>query len=626
MDPTTDARSLVFDGKAGTGSAVIFKDYYRIPLDIGLRLDQQDAQRAVAQAKLDQQGKQLQEKQATAELSKFQEIDLTKAAAQDQARLTELWNTTVMKPTGALLAAGQNPMLARNGVAAAELRAKKQQVLQLATASQQRQAQVADNTKVILADSEGLYGDKTEYQQKLAAWNQLPIEQRAETDPPALEEFVNLDKVGANIISRLKLTERTDAERKGLQVTETTDAGITPENRSAAKRELLAMPGVQKKLQAEYEALPSNRRPASLDAFLDTRADKTIRDHEYTKHDEKVTFRQPTAASVSDRHWNVERNANLSQATALITKYNQLRSGSTEQFREPVVVSGKNYLKSDEFNNYTLGTFNGKPNQVRGLFRDERGGIYLATDESGGVPKPLTDAEAFNKFLLPAWTGGNQKGDPAILQEAARKFFVKGTNTLRTRALGNPSTRSQEQDARRVLARNDMAASAMNSFVVQAAAGLSAKSDPRQVASFNRTLERGDLAYGGQTLTNPRLEVAGTKEKPVLQLVHDVKKKGEMVPAAIPLKPGQLGELLKKGYQPRANFLEGPGAPDAASQSPGTTPTPAGLQAATVVKRGSSSSRSSGSTKGSSKQDRLGLGGTPSSTAKPTGKRNLLGL
>lgn len=639
---TPDPRSLVADGKAGTGSAYILQNAYKAGLDLQRHYDDQDAANLRNQAKLAQQAKLATEKQAGQQLNEFlKDFDPSRAAAQDQQRFAQMWQDTVITPTADAYRNGRNPMLPQNAAIAGEVRGRKAKIMALVNASAQRNSELGANLRTISSDSEGLYGSKADYMNRVNEWNALSVEERATTPPPSLEEVVNENKVGANIVSRIRLSKRTDAQRNGLQITETTDEGITPQNRLAAVDELLAMPGIKKKFQGEYEALAGGKRPASLDEYLHTRAETIVRNYEVSNHDENISFQQARPEPAGNARYERESSQQNQSATNLLTKYNQLRTGGAEQYGQPTIIGGKSYLRSDEFNNYTVGAFNGKPNQVRGVYRDEAGKMYLATDATAGQPVEMRDEDAFNKFLLPAWTGGNMKGKAEVLQAAAKQFFVPGTNTLNTRSLGSAGTAQGEAEARDVLGRNQRYVNSFAEQMGETARGIdptsttmitakSGKQYPKadvDAASLTALFKRGKLVVNGAALQNPKVEVTKAKgDNPrTLTLSYDVtNKKGDVTTKTQEVTPARLAELMK-GFVPKEEKLARPDAQRADRAAPGTAPAAGALERATTVTTGTGSSSSSGSSS-KGKRDLFGLGAPAETPAPKSGKRNILGL
>ena len=641
-----DAKSLVFDGRAGTGAAYVLKDAFQKGLDLQRHYDDQDAQRAQQDKLLAHRDKQAaekaahqdqlaQDKQADARLDAFAKFDPSGIMPEDAQRIVER-HQAMLRQTQADIAAGRNPgnrtnaaeytrMMSTSAANQAEAEKSKQYNTERIKQAQTIQGAGIDNPYNTAAN--------------VAAWDafvQASPEQRLQMGTPKLSHYVDLMKVtrivGGDVQKALRTTTTSKEERTsvGSGVRTTTTKALDPQFVENTAQGLRNYPGVDEKLQDEYRALPPSEKKQYLnyDQFAEARATEYARSLAAGGTESTLTLNRAPQPRVENQHYAQERTDQHQSATNLLTKYNQLRTGGAEQYGQPVVIGGKSYLRSDEFNNYTVGDYNGKPNQVRGVLRDEAGKMYLATDASNGRPVEMTDQDAFNKFLLPAWTGSNMKGKAEVLQAAARRFFVPGTNTLDTHALGNAGTVEGEASARGALHANKRYVQVLHEELANTALAIDPAStdtaeyrgkrlSKAQVGASTLTtiLKRGRLEYEGSTMHNPVVSVVGTGAKAHLELSYEkvVDKKGTTQAATLKVTPARLAELMK-GFVPKEDHLKKPVTDARANAAPGTAPTVTAQQAATTVTTKTSSG----------KRDLLNLGVSPVNP-KLT-KRNSLGL
>lgn len=637
---TPDARSLVSDGRAGTGSAFLLQNAWGKAVDIGLAFGRQDAadarqrtvlghQRAAAAAKSEADQQAAADKYIAGN-SKF---DPTGVMPEDTQHFVEMHNASVAQ-TAADIARNRHPGNSRN---APEWQGFQQRtgtlVAEADQSKQWNQERIKQMQTVQGAGVDNPY-DSKRITEEWKAFAALPFEERVRVGPPKLARYLDPMRIAKITMTDVKLAKSGEGKPVSIGgqqgVENTVTQAFKPEDIALGAKSIRAYPGVEELFTDEYKALPvaQRERYGNYEEYALDRSVALARSQEGGGTVRTLSLHNKPVPSVSVRQREQSWNASQESATNLLTKYSQLKGGSPEQFPLPAVVDGKSYLKSDEFNAYNLGTgADGKPNHITGVLRDGEGRLFLTTTDSP-APTELRDQDAFNKFLLPLWTGGNMKGKPEVLQSAAKKFFEPGTNTLNVSGLGNSATPASQREVGKAIAGNQAYTSALHQQLAETAQRIDPNSDatvefkgkayPKaavDAATLTALLKRGHLMVEGSKMLNPSVTVKGAGGKVQLLLNFDkvVDKKGTVQPANMLVTPSRLAELMK-GYVPNDKKLDKPATAERATPAPGTAPMAAAQRAATTVTTKTSSG----------KRDLLNLSAP---AAAPTStKRNRLGL
>ena len=409
MEPTVDPKAAVYEGKAGSGDAVILGDAWKTPLALGNQYGKEDATARSAAAKLAQKtaaDKAKADAKLAAEKDKdlkdLMSIDTSKAWEVDSNNIRTEYNGLVEYVQGAM-AKGKNPADPKNTVEWGESQRLRKSIQDHASDSMQQGDRFKTLGTLIDGDKDGIY-DKQAVHTMLQKYRESSSDERRAMDLKP-ESFINRGKDLLAIMAKVKQEEnKTTKGLDGRGSTETkTTTGYNDDQLTKMAELHRQTQGVDGKLDREYKTMladPDEKKKwgstaDSFDTWANAKVKSEIKELEATNEQTERSMKTPEATHYPTSAEINAKNDDKKGAESITKAYDEAKDlvhGNTKSF--PVQSQKyKGYWENQSYTGMSIGGYQyvnpktGKPetvdNQIMGVYRDfENNKTYIRTTAS----------------------------------------------------------------------------------------------------------------------------------------------------------------------------------------------------------------------------------------------------
>lgn len=613
MEPGQDAKSLVFNGSAGTaqsGAAFVLKDAWRYPLDLQAREDAQNQRLAAQQAHYAQQNKLALDKEANKQVAELAKFDPAGVLPEDATRFVEQHNASLAQ-TQADIARGRHPGNSSN---AAEWRSLQQRTGALAADLEQSRQYNAERVKQMQI-VQGAGVDKPYDVPALTAqWNAFvnaSPEERTKMGTPKLSQAILPEKVAQYLMGDVEQAVTEDKPvLTGSGVLTHSVTQFTPEQIAAGAKGILAYPGMSDFFEQEYQN-PDNAAKVkatgalNFNQYAQARARELAAQVKAPKEKYDQTWSREPRPAAENQKYQQERRDEETAVTTILRDVASLQQGNRNLFvnavpGHPELLGTTHFLGKDlgvAQITKTDGTKQDVKNQVKGFaYNPETEKLYMkttATEAAGKDWVEVTKGMLLNDIIDPLYKSGGGKGD--VAQRLSKGYLIPGTAELDLTPLGSAASAEDRAAQRAVVARSKANLEKVhrdteyNVNHIRVGGNVTdAAVNNEAVGKVNGVLAGANLYYKGDWLPSPTVVFRRGGEKPGLFLKYaktDPKTKNVTHPE-VPVTREELARLVSNPKTLRVNgrYLRSVDSTDQ-PVAPGTAPT---ADATTAVTRQSS--------------------------------------